>query len=130
MLGLSATGGNYALARRRIKSMGLDTSHWTGQGWAKGQPARNRRDVHDYLVSDGPFIQSHKLKLKLLDAKLLEYKCSECEILDWNGKPLSLQLDHIDGCNTNNRLDNLRILCPNCHSQTSTFAGRNIGSYS
>lgn len=55
-------------------------------------------------------------------------KCSECGLgPNWNNKPLTLQVDHIDGDNQNNDLDNLRLLCPNCHSQTETFAGKNIG---
>lgn len=58
---------------------------------------------------------------------LLEELCSECQIgPEWNGRPLTLQLDHIDGDSSNNILDNLRYLCPNCHSQTDTFCGRNV----
>lgn len=53
------------------------------------------------------------------------YQCSICSIKEWQGKPISLHLDHIDGNSDNNRLDNGRILCPNCHSQTATFSGRN-----
>lgn len=54
--------------------------------------------------------------------------CYECDIKDWNGKPIKLELDHINGINHDNRLENLRLLCPNCHSQTDTFRGRNINS--
>ncbi|MGB2240169.1 MAG: HNH endonuclease [Pseudomonadales bacterium] len=54
------------------------------------------------------------------------YNCSSCGIGDeWNGKPITLQLDHINGVNNDHRLDNLRMLCPNCHSQTDTWCGRN-----
>jgi Zn finger protein HypA/HybF involved in hydrogenase expression len=57
-----------------------------------------------------------------------DYKCLECKISEeWNGKPLALHLDHIDGNHDNNTRDNLRCLCPNCHSQTHTYAGRNWG---
>jgi len=54
------------------------------------------------------------------------YKCTWCSISSWLGKPITLQLDHIDGDHRNNRLPNLRLLCPNCHSQTDTYAGKNI----
>ena len=54
-------------------------------------------------------------------------KCAKCEITEWNAHPIKCQVDHINGDSTNNKLENLRLLCPNCHSQTDTFAGRNKG---
>jgi Zn finger protein HypA/HybF involved in hydrogenase expression len=61
----------------------------------------------------------------ILRDKLIEYKCKECGIDEWRGKPLNLELDHINGINNDNRLENLRFLCLNCHSQTETYRGRN-----
>lgn len=67
----------------------------------------------------------HIIKKHLLRTKLIEYKCASCgNGGEWNGKGLSLQLDHINGINNDNRLENLRFLCPNCHSQTETFSGK------
>ena len=64
---------------------------------------------------------------RLIKEGLLEYKCDICEnIGEWYGNPLVLQLDHINGKHNDNNLDNLRLLCPNCHSQTDTFAGKNL----
>lgn len=63
---------------------------------------------------------------RILRDNLIEYKCSECGITEYNNKPISLQLDHINGVNNDNRLENLRWLCPNCHSQTETYAGKNV----
>jgi hypothetical protein len=57
-----------------------------------------------------------------------EYKCSICFISDWNNKPIVLEIDHINGINSDNRAENLRYVCPNCHSQTSTYKGKNINS--
>ena len=57
----------------------------------------------------------------------MEYKCQKCGISEWLGNPLTLQLDHINGVNNDHRLTNLRFLCPNCHSQTDTYAGKNMG---
>ena len=54
--------------------------------------------------------------------------CQECGISDWNGKPLTLEVDHIDGNHQNNSVTNLRLLCPNCHSQTPTFKAKNKGN--
>jgi len=82
--------------------------------------------LDEILVDNSPYIGgSTHLKNKLLKLKLLVYKCYICNINDWNGKYLVLQLDHINGHKLDNRLNNLRLLCPNCHSQTETFCGKN-----
>jgi len=67
------------------------------------------------------------MKKILLSKNLLEYKCYHCGIKEWNSKEISLQLEHINGINNDNRVENLTLLCPNCHSQTPTFAGKNKG---
>lgn len=64
------------------------------------------------------------LKRKIIKEGILEYKCSMCDISEWMNKPLSLQLDHINGINNDNRLENLRFLCPNCHTQTPTWGSK------
>jgi len=61
----------------------------------------------------------------IIREELIPYECSKCGINEWNGKMLSLHLDHINGVNNDHRLENLRFLCPNCHSQTDTYTGRN-----
>lgn len=66
------------------------------------------------------------MKSRLLKAQILEYKCATCGISEWNNNPITLQLDHINGVHDDHRLNNLRLLCPNCHSQTSTYAGKNV----
>lgn len=65
------------------------------------------------------------IKKLLLELGILKYECGVCKIFEWMGKRLSLQLDHINGINNDNRVKNLRLICPNCHSQTSTYAGKN-----
>jgi len=71
-----------------------------------------------------------KIKNRIVKNGLLPYKCAICNIDSWNNKPISLHLDHINGINNDNRLDNLRFLCPNCHSQTESYCGKNNTSYS
>lgn len=70
---------------------------------------------------------SSRLRIKLLKKGLLSPKCYECELVEWRGMPAPLHLDHIDGNRANCMLSNLRLLCPNCHALTDTYAGRNIG---
>lgn len=66
-----------------------------------------------------------RVKSRLIKEKILEDVCSMCDIYEWQGKKISLQLDHVDGNNHNHRLHNLRLICPNCHSQTNTYCGKN-----
>lgn len=74
------------------------------------------------LFVDRPYMTSHKLKLRLYSDGIKEPKCEMCGIESWLGKPLSMHLHHVDGNRFNNNLDNLQILCPNCHTQTDTYA--------
>jgi HNH endonuclease len=66
------------------------------------------------------------IKVRLLEAGILKNVCDECGISEWRGKRISIQIDHINGIPDDHRLENLRMLCPNCHSQTETFAAKNI----
>lgn len=82
-------------------------------------------DLDEILEGKHPTFQTAKLKKRLLQAGIKANRCEECGIVDHNGKPLVMHLDHIDGNSCNHRLENLRMLCPNCHSQTDTYSGRN-----
>lgn len=122
------SGTNNKWVRDKISQLKLNTSHFTGQGHLKGkthdwgQPT----PLKDILVENSDYSGSNNLKKRLFKAGLLEKQCVECGLMDtWNGKPITLQIDHINGVNNDNRIENLRILCPNCHSQTETFCSRN-----
>ncbi len=91
----------------------------------KNGGANNKYELSDILNGLHPQYPTLKLKNRLLKENLLEYKCSNCEISNWLGKSLALHLDHIDGNSHNHKLENLRLLCPNCHSQTDTWCGKN-----
>ena len=78
------------------------------------------------LVKDSTYAR-HNLKRRLIEENLLHYKCECCRNAgEHNNKPLVLQLDHINGINNDHRLENLRFLCPNCHTQQDTYAAKNI----
>lgn len=121
-LGMTTKGANHNTLKRKINEFDLDTSHFKGKGWSKGR-SLEKVPIEDYLNNTRK-ISSWKLKNRLLEEHLKENVCEICGISEWNGKPISCQLHHKDGDNTNNSLDNLQMLCPNCHSQTDNFAGR------
>ncbi len=86
---------------------------------------QQKTDLTEILDGKHPHYQSNKLKKRLISEKILLNECSECKITEWNDNPIVLQLDHINGINSDHILSNLRLLCPNCHSQTSTYCGKN-----
>lgn len=126
-IGLNPTGANYKSVADTLARLDLDTSHWTGQGYLKGLSHNFSRKIpiEEILVEDSTFHNLTHLKSRLMKHGLLEKRCSICGLVEWLGKPISLVLDHIDGVNNDHRMENLRLLCPNCNSQQETFAGRN-----
>jgi 5-methylcytosine-specific restriction endonuclease McrA len=128
-LGLVQAGGNYEQVKRELARQSIDTAHFTGKVWNKGRktPRTPFIPTINLLVENSTF-QRHKLKNRLYREGL---KMPRCEMCGWaelsaDGR-LPLELDHINGDRHDNRIQNLRILCPNCHSLQSTHRGRNIG---
>jgi 5-methylcytosine-specific restriction endonuclease McrA len=112
-------------ARECAEHFGFSMSSWS-YAVKQGRVKRSEfaMPIEELLVSDREQTARRHLKQRLLKLKLLEPKCAICGIVDWLGQPLVLELDHINGTNKDNRLENLRLLCPNCHSQTNTYCGK------
>ena len=122
-LGYAPSGGMHRYITGRIRVHGLDTSHFTGQSWSRGcsfPQGQRARPLEEILVKDSTY-GSGKLRVRLIAAGLKQARCETCGLSTWRDQRLTLQLDHINGDPTDNRLVNLRILCPNCHSQTDTW---------
>ena len=125
-------GGTQATLRKKIEEFGIDISHFTGQRW---QDSPNQIDNHEnrekYSLEE-VFIKNSPVTQKVLRGyverhNLIPYKCQNCGCDGhWQNGIIALEIDHIDGDNTNNEISNLRYLCPNCHALTDTYRGKNI----
>lgn len=122
-LHLSYSGSRYNQMRRYAKLINVDTKHLTQRQPQTNQP----RPLEEILVEDSPWRGSPaRLKRRLVRDGLLDDVCLGCGTGPiWNNKPLTLQLDHVNGVWRDNRLENLQVLCPNCHSQTPTWGSKN-----
>ena len=127
-LGLIPAGGNYATVNNKIKKLNLDISHFTGKGWNIGLKFKPKKakPLSEILVENSNY-QSFKLAQRLLKERVKEHKCERCKRTEWEGVPIPLELHHINGTRTDNRISNLQLLCPNCHALTDNYRGKNIG---
>lgn len=125
-LGKRATNNNYTKLRKIIKKYDIDTSHFKFNGSKK---TRKYIAKEDYFTKDSK-VSSSKIRMKLLEYGLKPHKCEKCGRTTWiSGDmeyPIPLEAHHIDGDRTNNTLDNLMLICPNCHALTENYCGKNI----
>lgn len=120
-LGLSQTNRDYHLIKLLINRFNLDISHFKNNAWNKGLTVKNiRYKLEDVLVENSPIINTRSLKLRLIRNGLKQHKCEIC------GYEKKVELHHINGIPNDNRLDNLQILCPNCHAETDNYRGKNV----
>jgi|688.fasta_scaffold612440_1 5-methylcytosine-specific restriction endonuclease McrA len=124
--GMNNKGGNHATVKRRAKLENIDISHISlGRGSNKGKRFNPKKTDDEYFCENGTVNNRNSIKKRIIRNNLIPYQCAECGLKDlWNNKKLSLQLEHKNGIPNDNRLENLCFLCPNCHSQTDTYAGK------
>ena len=125
-LGYTVKGNSwgYSQVKRRMDDLNLDYSIFKGKSAVIKTGMLNNVRKEDILKENCKH-QRTVLRRYVIKNNLIPYKCAICGCTEWQGKTLSLELDHINGINNDNRLENLRFLCPNCHSQTSTYGSRN-----
>ena len=126
VLNLVPCGGNYRIIHNAINKFQLDVSHFTGQGWnvnLKFKPFE-QKPIEEILVEKSDY-QSYKLKRRLIKEGIKKKFCESCGRSEWLKQPIPLELHHINGNNSDNRLENLRLLCPNCHALTDSYRGKN-----
>lgn len=124
--GYSVKGNSWGFSqvRRRMDDLGLDMSLFKGKSAISKLSKIHSLSEKD-LFKENCKHNRNNLRRYIIKNNTIPYKCAICGITEWNGKTLSLELDHINGINNDNRLENLRFLCPNCHSQTTTYGSRN-----
>lgn len=124
-LGYSIKGNSWGFSqvRQRMLELGISSKEFKGKSALKTSP--DKIVDPSKLLSKNCKHQRTVLRRYVIKEGLIPYKCAICGLSEWNGKTLSLELDHINGINNDNRLENLRFLCPNCHSQTTTYGSRN-----
>ncbi len=129
-IGLKPAGSNYDTVKRKISELNLDTTHMTGQAWNQGdkyKPIKQARPLSEILVEHSTWINTNNLRKRLLKEEVKEYVCECCSRSEWMGKPIALELHHVNGIKDDLRIENLQILCPNCHAFTDNYRGKNIG---
>ncbi len=126
-LGFKPSGGMHRFVKTHIARLALATDHFLGRGWARGRPPSQgfrRQPLEEILVAGSTYMNTGRLRQRLIAEGLKPPHCEICGLATWRGEALPLQLDHVNGDHNDNRLENLRILCPNCHSLTHTWCGR------
>lgn len=119
LLGKPVSGNQHQHIKKTIRKYGLNTDHFLGYRHNLGKVSNQRKSPSQIFIT-GQRQKSFYLRRGLIESGI-KYICLICGINEWKGQKLNLEIDHIDGNSTDNRIENLRFLCPNCHSQTNSF---------
>ena len=124
-LGLRPLGGNYRTIHRMIKEYNLDTTHFTGQGWNVGLKFKPKGSISDEIVfvKESAYKCSWRLRERYKKLTGISY-CEQCRLSTWLGRDIPLEIHHINGINTDNRISYIQLLCPDCHALTNNYRGR------
>lgn len=121
------TNNNIVFFKKIIDKYNIDTSHFSSI--PNTTKKANKLSLEEkFSLREGIIPNGNSLKRALLKHGYKEHKCEKCGLTEWNNEPIPLQLHHINGNRYDNRVENLQLLCPNCHTQTDNFAGRNINA--
>lgn len=124
-LGLNPEGSNPKTLKKKLNEFNVDYSHFTGQRWNENPNNPIYRGKYLPNLCEHSSLSSANAKELVYRLGLKKNKCEKCGLSEWQGEPLVCELHHINGDSTDNRIENLIILCPNCHSQTDNFRSRN-----
>ena len=124
-LGLKPEGSNPKTVRKKMDEFKVDYSHFTGKAWNKNLDNPVYKEKYLPNLCEHSSLSSANVKTLVYKLGLKENRCEICGITEWQGKSIQCELHHINGNPTDNRIENLQILCPNCHSQTDNFRSRN-----
>lgn len=128
-IGIGTRGNNFERIKKYIDFYNSNTDHFqSASEQLKGLAVGRTIPLEKILIVNSTYGNSYTLKKRLLKEAIKINKCEVCGLSDkWNDKNINMQLDHINGVNNDNRIENLRMICPNCHSQTETFCGKHNG---
>jgi len=136
VLGKQAKGNTHYSLMLSAKRLSVDVSHMKGQGWNHGLKMVNhtrnwgrRAPLSSILVKDSTYKNLNSLKRRLISEGIKEHRCEECRRTMWENHPIPIELDHVNGDKKDNRIENLRFICPNCHTLTPTYKGKNTKKY-
>ena len=126
--GYNGLGNNKTIVKR-CQKLNIDITHLpSGQGDNRHKIGKNKKTykIEQILVENSTYNNGTRLKKRLIKEKGFEYKCYNCNLTEWMGKPIPLDLEHINGIHSDNRIENLTFLCCNCHALTDTYKGKNV----